>query len=724
MPDNESTSCAIISAIPHYMNKFIPFRHLTLAAFIASCGTLSAQDLLSLPLEELLQLEVNPRQPYRGDAPLETLPQAVEILTGRFVQDLGISTFQDALDFAGNVVRQNSFGNTWNSFAIRGFAGDENLPGGYFVNGFSAGRGFSGLRDISNIQEIEVLKGAGAAFYGRSEPGGTINIVTKKPKFVADGYLQASMTSEDTYRLEGDYTSAATTSLALRINGAYEEGESFRDTLETKKLSLNPSLLFRFSEQSHLTYEMEILDQELPFDRGIVVAGNNFKAVSINRFYGEPDDGPIKIAAIGHQLTYEQSLGTHWNLLTGLGYRNSSLEGYSTEPELSLSRQLFFTDGTTLNRQRRYRDFDATDLSARIELSGEFQLGGLVNHLLLGVDNYEYELTQIQNIWRVAPGDITYSVNVQAPVYGQPPPDLQPFWNRQEHQHSTGGYLQNQIDLSERWKLLAGFRYDKLHRDVDNFLGNSATPQEHNKTSPRLGAVYEVSKFSSIYVNYSEGFRPNSGSNWTGDAFEPEDSRSYEIGGNFNSRNDAIKSSIAFFRAGKSNILTADPVHSGYSSTLGEAESQGVEFNLDAALNDDINVSFAYAFVDAHTSNDMTNPDWGVEIPKGSRLINIPRHKAILTFRNDMNILKHNSNTGFAITYVGDRAGETRTPDYILPSYTSVRLFSTVDITNKFQINLVIDNLFNKEYFVNSYSTLWTQPGNPRTIRLALRYSI
>jgi iron complex outermembrane recepter protein len=236
--------------------------------------------------------------------------------------------------------------------------------------------------------------------------------------------------------------------------------------------------------------------------------------------------------------------------------------------------------------------------------------------------------------------------------------------------------------------------------------------------------VYEVSKLSSIYVNYSEGFRPNSGSNWTGDAFEPENSRSYEIGGRFNSRNNNIKSSFALFRAGKTNILTADPVHSGYSSTLGEAESQGIEFNLDAALNDDIKVSFAYTFVDAHTSKDMTNPDWGVEIPKGSRLINIPRHKAILTLQNDITIFKRNSNTGFAITYVGDRAGETRAPDYILPSYTSVRLFSGVDITNKFHLNLAIDNLFNKKYFVNSYSALWTQPGNPRTICLALRYSI
>lgn len=711
------------------MNRAILLRRLALITFFAvSCRAASAtpsdQDLLSLPLEELLKLEVNTRQPYRGDVPLEALPQVVEIVTDKFMENLDISTFQDALDLASDVVRQNSFGNTWDSFAIRGFAGDENLPGGYFVNGFSAGRGFSGLRDTSNIQTIEVLKGAGAALYGRSEPGGTINIVTKKPKFGPEGYLQISAANYDTYRLEGDYTSAATTSLAMRINGVYEEGASFRDRVETKKLSLNPSLLFRFSEQAHLTYEMEILDQEIPFDRGVVVLNNDFKTVALNRFYGEPDDGPMKITAIGHQLTYEQDFNSQWSLLAGLGYRTSSLEGYATEPELSASRQLLFSDGSTLNRLRRYRDFDATDFSARLELSGEFQLGGLVNHLLLGVDNYQYELNQIQNVWRVAPGDTTYSVNLKAPVYGQSPPELRPFWNLQQQEQSTGGYLQNQTDLNEHWKLLAGFRYDKLHRDIENFLGNSATHQEYDKTTPRFGVVYEASKLTSLYINYSEGFRPNSGSNWEGEPFEPENSRSYEIGGHFNSPDNTIKSSIAFFRAGKSNILTADSVNPGYSVTFGKAESRGIEFNVDAALNDDIKVSFNYAFVDAHTSNDMTNPDWGVEIPKGSRLINIPRHKANLVFRNNLNIFERNGNVGFAITYVGDRLGETRAPDYILPSYTTMRLFSAVNIADKLQLSLVIDNVFNKEYFVNSYSALWTQPGNPCTVRLTLRYGI
>lgn len=709
------------------MNKANLYRYLAIMILIAESRTAAAatppaQDLLSLPLEELLKLEVTPRQPYRGDVPLEDLPQAVHIITSTFIQEVGISTFQDALNFSSDVVRTNSFGNTWDSFAIRGFAGDDNLPGGYFVNGFSAGRGFSGLRDTSNIQQIEVLKGAGAALYGRSEPGGTINIVTKKPKFKSEGYLQASINEENTYRLEGDYTSAATSNLAVRINGAYEDAKSFRDTVESKKHSLNPSLLFCFSEQAHLTYEMELLHQEISFDRGVAVANNDFTSIEVTRFYGEPNDRPLKIVATGHQLTYEQDIKTQWHLLAGLGYRDSSLEGYSTEPELSPSRQLLFTDGITLNRQRRYRDFDARDFSARLELSGEYQLAGLVNHLLLGVDNYQYQLTQLQDVWQVNPGDTIYAVSWQSPVYGQTSPELLPFWNLQEQEHAIGWYLRNQMEISDRWTLLAGFRYDKLHRDVENFLDDSAAYQDHDKIAPHLGAALQTSKLTSLYINYSEGFRPNTGLDATGRALQPEESRSYEIGSHFSSSDKTLTGSLAFFRAEKSNMITSDPVNAGYPLALGRAESEGVEFDINAALNDDITVSFAYTFVDAHTSNTMINPEWGVAIPPGSQLLNIPRHKANLTLRNNLTMLQHKGHMGFAVTYVGDRLGDAINPDYILPGYTTVRFFSAVDLTDKLQLNVQIDNLFNKEHFVNSYSALWTQPGNPRTARLALVY--
>src|SRR6185369_1272824 len=134
---------------------------------------------------------------------------------------------------------------------------------GYLVNGFSAGRGFSGRRDASNIQSIEILKGPGSALYGRSEPGGTINLITKKPLFDAEGSVELSAGSYDTYRVAGDYTGPIIAdTLAFRINGAYDKADSFRDYIHSKKYTVSPSFLARFNESTSLSYELELVDQK------------------------------------------------------------------------------------------------------------------------------------------------------------------------------------------------------------------------------------------------------------------------------------------------------------------------------------------------------------------------------------------------------------------------------------------------------------------------------
>ncbi|MCP4529428.1 MAG: TonB-dependent siderophore receptor [Aestuariibacter sp.] len=697
---------------------------LTAAVSIALANSASA--IAQETPEEMEQIEVvKQRQPYRGDVPLKSLPQNIDVVSAELLKDVGVNDFQNALDFASGVARQNSFGGLWDSFAIRGFAGDENLPSGYVVNGFSAGRGFSGRRDTSNVQAIEVLKGPGSALYGRSEPGGTINIITKKPQFTEEGYIQATAGTYSLYRLEGDYTNAINDDLAFRVNGAYEDAGSFRNTVESNKLAFTPSLTYQITDDTSLTYELEVLDQEAPFDRGIVVVDYQFGTVPIDTFYGEPNDGPMSIEALGHQLTLQHGLNSDWSVMVGLSYRESSFEGYSSEVELSGGRQLLYTDGETVSRQRRYRDYDAEDLSGRIELSGTVETGDIVHHILIGADAYDYQLDQIQQRWRTAwgAGDTTYSVSLINPEYGQAQPETGALWDRREDQSTVGLYVQDQIDLTDSLKVLAGFRFDDYSRDFYNYLADSESSQSQTATSPRIGLVYELSNLYTLYLSYSEGFRPNSGTDADGEAFDPEESKSYEAGVKFANSDESLTGTVAIFRAEKSNVLSADPVNSGYSAALGEAESQGIEVDLNAVIADDTTVTVAYAYVDAETSNDIVNFDWGVNIPAGSRLINIPEHKLNVTAMHFMDIAGKESKVGASVTYVGDRLGETIDPDYILPSYTTVRLFGSVNLSDNVVINADIDNLFDKEYYASSYSALWTMPGTPRTAKISVKYA-
>ncbi|MEL6215748.1 MAG: TonB-dependent receptor plug domain-containing protein, partial [Pseudomonadota bacterium] len=236
---------------------------------------------------------VGTRRAYQGDfQPLET-PQADLRIDAETLRNAGSIDLVQALDLSASVARQNNFGGLWNSFAIRGFVGDENLPSNFLVNGFNAGRGFGGARDLSGIESVEVLKGPRAALYGRGEPGGTVNLVTKRPTFEKAGELLLSGASFSTFRADFDYTTPLSDTVAIRLVGAYEDAESFRDTIETNKLLFSPSLAWRISDRTQLVYEMEYSDQETPFDRGVIAIDDVLGLIPESRFLGEPDYGPI-----------------------------------------------------------------------------------------------------------------------------------------------------------------------------------------------------------------------------------------------------------------------------------------------------------------------------------------------------------------------------------------------------------------------------------------------
>lgn len=662
------------------------------------------------------------KQPYRGDTPLKELPQSVQVLSGDLLADVGVKEFQSALDLASGVARQNSFGGLWDSFAIRGFAGDENVPSGYLVNGFNAGRGFSGRRDASNIESIEVLKGPGSALYGRSEPGGTINLVTKKPQFQTDGGVELSAGRFDTYRVAGDFTSPIGDSFAYRINGAYEEGNGFRDAVSSEKYTFTPSFLVRLSDSTTVSYELEVVEQEAPFDRGVVAVNGVLGLVPSSRFLGEPNDGPMHIEALGHQGVLQHEFNNGWSLLTGFGYRDSSFKGFSSDAELAAARQRLLVDGRTLSRQRRYRDYSATDLSGRVELTGSFDTGSLVHHILLGADAYDFELDQVQNRFRPAAGSTVYAIDIYNPVYGQTPPALAPFTSTLEEQRAYGVYAQDQVDLTEKWKMLAGVRFDDFSQDLTDRRTGITTRQTPTATSPRVGLVYEASSMVSVYGSYSRGFRPNSGSDATGVAFEPEKSRSYEVGAKLATPGGRLNGTIAVYKAEKSNILTSDPINAGFSIAAGEAESKGIELDMSGQLTEGLRASFSYAYTEAEVTKEVRDVNFSNLLPVGSRLLNIPEHSGNLLVIQDFDVKNAVFSLGAGVSYVGERLGETGVPSFQLPDYTLVKLIGSYAPTENLKFTVDVDNVFDETYYPSSYARFWVGAGSPRVYTVRALY--
>ncbi|GAA4893589.1 TonB-dependent siderophore receptor [Ferrimonas pelagia] len=667
---------------------------------------------------EVLQIRHVP-QPYRGNVPPEALPQAVVEVEGADLGVMGITDLQNALSQVSGVVPMQNLGGLWDAFAIRGFSGDENLPSAYLINGFSAGRGFSGTRDTASVEYIEVLKGPGAALYGRGEPGGTVNIVTKKPQWAPEGMLQMGAGRFDDYRYEGDFTTGLTDSLAFRINGSYIDSGSFRDWVDTEALALSPSLHWHVSEATSLLYEGEFNQQRRPVDRGIIVLEGQ-APLAQERYLGEPGDGNNEVDASGHQLTLFHELNENWRLSAGLGLRESSLVGFSSDAELAESRQLIFIDGETLSRQHRNRDYSTEDRSARFELSGEMDWFGVRHNLLSGADAYDFTYHNVMNRWRPNAGDDSYSINVFEPVYGQIAPELSPLTNRTERHQAFGFYLQDMVELSEQWQILLGARFDHLKQRIEDHLVDDTQQLELSQLSPRAGLVYQPIDGLSLYASYSEGFNPNSNIDRHGQGFEPEQSKAGELGLKW--QGAAITGSLALFQANKTNVLTADPLDPNFMAAIGKARSQGVELDLSAQLGLNTQLDLSYAYIDAHTRNTVTDADWGVEIPAGAPLLNIAKHSGFINLRHSAHWKGRPLDLGGTYHYVGERLGETVDPDFWLPAYQRVDLFASVELSQSLLLRARIENLFDTEYLVSSYARLWVQPGEPRNAQLTVQY--
>ncbi len=700
----------------------------------AATASASAPEEAGQPGESEIVVE-GVRQQYVANVPTIEVPQSIQILSSETLKDAGITRLDNALDFATGIARQNNFGGLFDVFACRGFTGDESSGSNYLVNGFNAARGYGGGRDTSNVQQIQVLKGPNSSLFGRGEPGCTVNIITKKPGFDLHGGATFSAGSFNNFRSEGDINVPLSDRVAVRVTGAAESADSFRDFVSSEKVTVTPSILAKLGRDSSISYEFEFIDQKVTFDRGIVAPTGDLKLVPRERFFGEPGDGPVHVRAMGHQAQLQHDFSPDWSLVLGVGYRDTFFRGSSTEAELAAGRQRLYTDGTTLSRQRRVRDYSTTDLTFRGELSGEFTTGPIGHHMIVGADWDDYELDIVQNRYRPpsiaaqAVGNFTLGnrINIFDPVYGKLPA-AGAFQSYRERQYSWGGYLQDQVDVTDALKIRFGGRYDEFEQIVDDRIANRRTMQSKTAFSPSVGATYLFGDDFSLYANYGRGFRPNNGTDAGNNAFEPERTVSYEAGAKISLLRKRLTGTLAFFKTTKDNVLTADPINANFSLAVGKARSKGVEAELSGNLPAGFRVQLNYAYVDAEVAQNALDPNFGFGLREGDPLLNIPKNSGSALLFKDFDIGSSRLTLGAGVNYVGKRLGETgfrfASGDfYYLPAYTLTRVMASYEPTERLRVSGEVTNLFDEQYFPSSYSRLWTLPGAPRQFMVRVGYA-
>lgn len=648
----------------------------------------------------------------KTDLPLRELPQSVRTVTRQAIDDLGATKLDDVLDYVGGVSRQNNFGGLWDNVSIRGLPGNENTGIATLYNGFSSGRGFNAPRDLAGIERIEFLKGTAAALYGSSEPGGTLNIVSKRPLWKSAHSAEAYLGSYGLKRGTVDSTGPLSDTFAYRLNIAVEDKGSFRDHVDSNRQVFAPAFTWKINRDTLLEYVGEILRHATNLDRGVVAVNDQLGVIPASRFLGEPADGRVTVKNQTHQFMLSHDINTDWRTRVGLSYRETSINGYSTEASGLQA------DGT-LNRQRRYRDYQSDDIALQAELIGKLTTGSIAHDLLVGVETYRFNMDTLA-LRAPAAG---YSINIYNPVYGQTSAALAPQADTRDEQRNTAVYLQDAITLAEQWRLIAGVRVDRYKQSLINHRTNVTTTQEPSATSPRIGVSWLPTSQWTVYANAGTSFRPNVGADAASQGFDPEKGRALELGTKWESADQQMGVTAALFDIRKKNVLTADPNNSGFSVAAGEIRSRGLEMDFAGQVSRHwrMNASFVYNKVDITKDNNFV---------VGSRVLNVPKVTgSVLAVYENALANGQRYGIGGGATYVGERLGQAYTQtdanngigEFNLPSYTTAKLVGYWRLSPTLSFTLDIDNVFNTTYYTSSYSRLWVAPGTSRTATLGLQ---
>lgn len=646
----------------------------------------------------------------KTDSPLEEVPQAVSVIPATVLDDLGSPRIEKALDYAGGVARQNDFGGlTMYEYSIRGLTTSE-----FYKDGFSVNRGYMNPQDPSNVERIDVLKGPASSLYGRGDPGGTINIVSKRPEYDRFARLDLSAGRWDRYRSSLDVNTPLDEDgkVLYRMNLAVEDNKSFRNYRSGERQFIAPAFSWELSPQTRLLVQAEVIRSSQVFDRGVVAPNDHLGSVSRSDFFGEPGDGEIDNNNESLQAEIEHDLNTNWTVRLASHYKQGRLNGGATEASTLAA------DGRTLNREYRYRDFDWQDSITQLELRGLVYTGSVEHNLLIGTEYERY--AKSEQLLRSQP---ISQIDIYQPVYGQPRP---PFsigpggrsTDRHELVHSRSLNLQDQMRFTEKLFGVIGARYDHYEHRLDNEINGKRTEQTHEKVTPRIGALYQFIPEVGVFANASQSFKPNSGADAANRPFDPEEGVGYEAGLKLDLLDSRLGMTIAAFHLTKENVLTANPADTSSQIAAGEVRSRGIDLQLTGQITDEIRLIGAYAYVDAEVTKDNT-------IERGSRLLNVPEHSgSLLGVYEFLDGGLQGLELGGGVNYVGDRSGNVSDSGFELPGYTTVDLLARYKATPDLTLGVNLNNAFDRTYYERSYSSVWVMPGDPRNLSLSLSLNL
>ncbi|RAU31498.1 ferrichrome porin FhuA [Pantoea sp. RIT413] len=644
----------------------------------------------------------------KTDTPIEKNPQSVSVVTQEEMAMHAVTSVKGAFNYTPGVLTGNrGSSDVIDALSIRGFS--ETNTNQYLDGLKLQGDNFSEFAlDPWFLERAELLRGPVSVLYGKSNPGGVVALVSKRPTQETLREVQFRMGNDNLFSTGFDFGGALDDAgvYSYRLTGLARSADAQQAMNKEKRYTIAPSFSWRPDENTRvdlLTYFQN--EPETGYYGWLPREGT---VVGITR----PDGSSYKLPT-----NFDE--GEESNKIS----RNTKMVGYSAEHSFSdtwtVRQNLRYAELRTDYRSIYGRTFNPVTLEINRMYSGskeeldqfavdtqaqaKFATGAVDHTLLAGVD-YQRTRNDIDALFTGA--NPLSSVN---PQYGNDSltgtPYVYQYLNKQEQ---TGLYTQDQMEWN-RWVLTLGGRYDYAMTSALNRSGNVEQKNHDQAFTWRGGVNYVFDNGIAPYFSYSESFIPTSGTTSTGNTFDPSRAKQYEAGVKYVPKDRPVVMTAALYQLTKNKNLTVDPANTSFSVQSGEIRSRGIELEAKAALNANVNVTAAYSYTDAEYTHDTTL--------KGRTPVQVPKHMASLWTDYTFHETALSGLTlGAGVRYTGESQGlyeRSEQNGAKSDQNFSVASYTTVDAALKYDlgrfglpgstVGVNVNNLFNRDYVASCY---------------------
>jgi iron complex outermembrane recepter protein len=597
----------------------------------------------------------------KTDTPVMETPLNVQVISKQLLKERQVFRLADALKNVSGVRTDDKlFGGAsyTERLFLRGFDSQT-----FFRDGFRLQQG-SASREFANVESVEVLKGSAAILYGLVEPGGMVNVITKKPLATPYYGFTQQVGSFDTYRSTLDATGpiAGNKDVLYRLNMSYENSGSFRDFVGKEDVFFAPKLTWNISPKTQVNFELEYNHAHLGIDNpAIPLINDKLLQIPSNRNYAEYS--PTTSETVFGSFNWSHKFNDDWMLkhrfsanhastisdentfINAVGPQVTGIPGFDTPANL-----------TSRIRLRSGRPAKNNTYATNLDVIGHFDTWNLQHTLLLGGDYYRLsdktdnrydsvfsELSFINTLNPAHPGtpfgfpvyNWTHNSITSGPAFV-----YLGFPSKQEISTDQFGlYIQDQIKLPYNVHVTGGIRWQYIHNrtDTTNYNPNlsfaSATQEgsTQDAVTPRVGILWNPEKWLSLYANYTESFGANTAKSFIkpgiGKILDPTSAEQYEGGIKLEFFGGKLRGTFAYYDLTKTNIAAADPNRNhdcgGGPNTcsipIGEVRSRGPEVDIQGEILPGWNVIGAWSNLDLRiTKASPIDPNLG---PQGGDFV-------------------------------------------------------------------------------------------------------